>query len=123
MPGERETITKPAQARFAHKRVLKDGGEFALVSLSIEPLSRDSGIEIRFVASESIIPTTFWPGIESGVRNAARFGLNGRPIVDFRAVILDGAYHDIDSTAATFERAAAEAFRQALKEAGTVILF
>jgi elongation factor G len=123
MPGERETIAKAAQARFAHKRVLDNGGEFALVLIALEPLPRDSGVEFRVDAAESAIPPLFWSGIESGVRNAAHLGLNGRPIVDFRAIVLDGAYHDLDSTAATFERAAAEAFRQALKEAGTIILF
>jgi elongation factor G len=109
------------QARFVYKRIVGPKGDFAVVTLHLEPLPRDSGIEVAFEC-QGTVPAEYWPGVEAGVRDAAREGVDGCAIVDFRARLIDGAYHDIDSSPAAFGKAAAGAFRDAVATSGTVSL-
>jgi elongation factor G len=124
MTGQRETIAKAAEGRFVYKRLVGSGaGEFAVVKLRIEPLPRGAGIIFNNETHDAVLPAPLVASTESGVRNAARFGLNGFPIVDVCVVLVDAAYHDTDSPPEAFAKAGAEAFRAALKEADVVPIY
>ena len=113
-----ETITSPAEVTYVHKRIDSTDGivthaEFAVVSLRLEPLSNDRGLE--FVNASKYLLAEHISGAEAGVRAAAEKGvINGGNVVGIRAVLLDGIYHDVDSNSATFMLAAREAFWEAM---------
>jgi len=98
------------------------GGQFARVRLLFEPLPRGSGYTFSNAVVDGTVPSQFIPGVEKGLDASRENGvLAGFPVIDFKATLLDGAYHDLDSNILTFEIAARVAFRQ-LKPRNVVVL-
>ncbi len=119
----RETIVSKATVDYTHKKQTGGSGQFARVKLTVEPLLRDAGVEFTNEVIGGAIPKEFIPGIERGIESVLPSGVAaGFPVVDVRIVLLDGAYHDIDSSALAFEIAARAALREALQKAQSQIL-
>ena len=121
----RETITRTVEYDYSHKRVSNSGsGEFARVKIRFEPLSRGS----RFVfvkVADSALPSDYAAAVGEAVHAAAgrRDAHRGRyPIIDVMATLIDGAYHDTDSNAQTFETAARACFSEGMAKAGPQLL-
>ena len=119
----RETISTESEVHHVHKKQSGGPGQFADLTLKLAPLPRGEGF--RFV-NESVggaIPREFIPAIEAGIRRAAQVGVvAGFPTVDFEATVLDGAFHERDSSSLAFELAAAAAFREAAARATPLVL-
>lgn len=119
----RETITGVGDAR--HKFVRQSGGkgQYGDVALIIEPLPAGSGIEFVDEIKGGVIPQEYIPAVEKGIRESALGGvLAGYPLVDFRARVVDGSYHEVDSSELAFKIAASMALREAARKAGLVLL-
>ncbi|MFO7768847.1 MAG: elongation factor G [bacterium] len=119
----REAITRKAEAHARHKKQTGGRGQFGDVHLRVEPLPRGSGYEFVDEIKGGNVPNKFIPSVDKGVQAAAARGvIAGYPCVDFRLVLFDGAYHDVDSSDAAFQRAASMGFKKAWKEAGPLLL-
>jgi elongation factor G len=119
----RETLTKPVQENYIHKKQTGGSGQFAEVWIKFEPLERGSGIIFEDQTVGGSVPKEFVPSVEKGIRLQAEEGVLARfPTVDFKATLVDGSYHDVDSNAMTFEIAAKAAFREAMKKASPILL-
>ncbi len=119
----RETLTLPSEVTYRHKKQNSGPGQFAVVTLRLEPLERGDGIEFVNRISGGAIPADFIPAVERGIRKQAETGLLANsPFVDFRAILLDGQTHPKDSSALAFEFAGGMAFREAASLAGPVML-
>jgi len=117
-----ERLAAPVEVDFTHKRQTGFEGQFARVKLRFEPLEEDAGFVFESRISGGAVPAEFIPAVEHGLQMARQNGvLAGYPVSDFRAVLVDGAYHDRDSSPLAFEIAARGAFRE-LKRAGDVRL-
>jgi elongation factor G len=98
-------------------------GQFGVVEMRFEPLDSGKGFEFQNKVREGHIPKEYIPAVERGVRAATEVGeLAGFPVVDVRAVLLDGKYHEVDSSEFAFEIAGSLAFKQAMKKAGMLLL-
>jgi elongation factor G len=119
----RETISTESEVHHLHKKQTGGPGQFAELKLRLAPLARGEGF--RFV-NESVggaIPREFIPAIEAGIRRAAQVGVaGGFPTVDFEATVLDGGFHERDSSSLAFELAAAAAYREAAALATPLVL-
>jgi elongation factor G len=119
----RATIASDSEVTHVHKKQTGGPGQFAQLTLRLAPLARGAGF--RFV-NESVggaIPREFVPAIEAGLRRAAQVGVAaGFPTVDFEATVLDGGFHERDSSSLAFELAAAAAFREAAARATPRVL-
>jgi len=119
----RETISTASEVHHVHKKQTGGPGQFASLVLRLAPLARGEGF--RFV-NESVggaIPREFVPAIEAGIRRAAQVGVAaGFPTIDFEATVLDGGFHERDSSSLAFELAAAAAFREAAARAKPLVL-
>lgn len=114
----RETIATAAELTHVHKKQSGGPGQFAQLTLRLEPLERGAGVQFESRIVGGAIPREFIPAVEAGVRRAAEAGpASGYPAVDFRAVLLDGAFHERDSSAMVFELAASHALRDAFAKA------
>jgi elongation factor G len=119
----RETFTKPLQENYTHKKQTGGSGQFAEVWIKFEPLERGSGFEFVDKTVGGSVPREFVPSVEKGLKVQLEDGVLARfPTVDFRATLVDGSYHDVDSNAMTFEIAAKACFREAIKKAGPILL-
>jgi elongation factor G len=119
----RETITKAVQENYTHKKQTGGSGQFAEVWIKFEPLERSSGFEFVDKTTGGSVPKEYVPAVEKGLKMQKEDGVLARyPTVDFRATLIDGSYHDVDSNALTFEIAAKAAFREAMKKAGPILL-
>jgi len=121
----RETITKKVEIDYTHKKQSGGSGQFAKVKIRFEPLPDDS--KDNFVFESEVVggrvPKEFIPGVEKGLKSAKETGfLAGFPVVRLKTALLDGAYHDVDSSVLAFEIAARSAFREAMEKAGPIIL-
>lgn len=120
----REAITKTARARYRYKKQSGGRGQYGDVELELAPLPRE-GQEFEFVDKifGGAIPRSYVPSVEKGVRQAFHDGiLAGYPMMNVRVTVLDGSYHDVDSSDMAFQIAAAMAFKEAAKLAAAVIL-
>ena len=119
----RETITRPYEIDYTHKKQTGGSGQFARIKLNLEPGEAGSGFEFENKITGGNVPREYIPGVEKGLRSASESGvLAGFPMIDFRATLLDGAYHDVDSSVMAFEIAARAAYREGMQKAGPVLL-
>lgn len=119
----RETISIEVEVNHVHKKQTGGPGQFAALTLRLAPLARGEGIVFDSQVVGGAIPREFIPAVEAGVRRAAQAGVvAGYPCVDFVATLLDGSYHESDSSAMAFELAAAAAFRDAAAKAAPQVL-
>ena len=119
----RETISKPAAAEGKHKKQSGGHGQFGVCHLRIEPLARGQGFEFHDEVVGGAIPRQYIPAVEKGVAEAmANGGAFGYPVVDVAVTVDDGKYHSVDSSEMSFKMAGALAFREAMANAGPVLL-
>ncbi len=119
----RETISKKATVDYVHKKQSGGSGQFARVIMEFEPLEPGSGFEFENDVKGGAVPKEYIPGVEKGLESAKNTGvIAGFPSIDFRITLVDGAYHDVDSSALAFEIAARAAFREGMQKAGPVLL-
>ncbi len=119
----RETIARLVDVRHVHKKQSGGAGQFAEVFLRIAPLERGAGIRFESRIVGGAVPREFIPSVEAGVRKAAMSGpVSGLPGVDMLVTLLDGSYHERDSSTLAFEIAGAAAYREAMLSAGRLVL-
>lgn len=119
----RETITKVSSAQGRHKKQTGGRGQFGDVYCRFEPLERGAGFEFVSEIFGGAVPKQYIPAVEKGIREIMQTGvIAGYPTVDFRCVIYDGSYHPVDSSELSFKLAAHLAFRNAIPQAGPVLL-
>ena len=119
----RETIRKSYEVDYTHKKQSGGAGQFARVKIRFEPLEAGEGYQFDNSIVGGSIPKEYIPGVEKGLMEAQNSGvLAGFPMIDFKACLFDGAFHDVDSNVMTFEIAARAAFREGMKCASPVLL-
>jgi len=119
----RETITKKYEAQGRHKKQTGGRGQFGDVWLRLEPVPRGTGFEFVSEIRGGAIPTKFIPPIEKGIVETMQKGvLAGYHMMDIRAVVYDGSYHDVDSSDIAFKLAGSLAFKNCCEKAGLVLL-
>jgi elongation factor G len=119
----RETIRGKADVQGRHKKQTGGHGQFGDCKIKMEPLPR--GAEFEFVNDifGGAIPKNFIPAVEKGIKDAAARGyLAGYPVVDFKVVLYDGSYHDVDSNDLSFQLAGRIAFKKAMEQAKPTLL-
>ncbi len=110
----RETLGRRAEIDYTHKKQTGGTGQFARVKLVFEPLPPGSGFVFENEIVGGSIPKEFIPGVEKGIKSVMNAGpLVGFPVIDFKVSLIDGAYHDVDSSVLAFEIASRAAFREA----------
>jgi elongation factor G len=113
----RETLGRRAEIDYTHKKQTGGTGQFAKISLIFEPLPPGSGFVFENEIVGGAIPKEFIPGVEKGLRSVMNSGpLVGFPVIDFKVSLVDGSYHDVDSSVLAFEIAARAAFREAAEK-------
>src|SRR6202041_979825 len=119
----RETIRAKADAEGKHKKQTGGHGQFGVCRVRLEPLPRGAGVEFVDDIFGGAIPKNWIPSVEKGVRDSSERGyLAGFPVVDFRAVVYDGKYHDVDSSDMAFKIAGSLAFKEGMKQAKPTLL-
>jgi len=119
----RESFTKTVTEEYTHKKQSGGSGQYAQVKIIFEPLAPGSGCEFENKIVGGAIPKEFIPGVEKGIRIARETGvLIGYPTVDFKATLVDGKYHEVDSNVLCFEIASRACFREAIKKANPKIM-
>jgi elongation factor G len=119
----RETITRAAEIDYTHKKQTGGSGQFARVKLVFEPNEPGEGFVFESQVVGGNVPKEYVPGVQKGIESVLGGGvIAGFPIVDVKATLLDGAYHEVDSSVMAFEIAARAAFREGAQKAGPVLL-
>jgi elongation factor G len=119
----RETLSRPVSIKYTHKKQTGGSGQFAEVSIDFEPLPPGSGFVFENDVVGGSIPKEFIPSVEKGIRNQKESGLiAGFPVIDFKATLTDGKYHEVDSNALTFDIAARAAFRELAEKRAAKLL-
>ncbi len=119
----RETITRAADVDYTHKKQTGGSGQFARVKLHFEPLTPGSGFLFENKVVGGTVPGEYIPSIEKGVSGSLDNGvLAGFPVIDFKVQLMDGAYHEVDSSALAFEIAARAAMKEGLAKAAPKLL-
>lgn len=119
----RETIQRKAQAEYTHKKQSGGHGQYGRVVLAIEPLSRGDDYKFTNAVFGGAISKGYIPGVEKGVKEAMLNGvLAGYPVVDVSTTVLDGKEHPVDSSELAFKIASRNAFRDAMRQAGPILL-
>lgn len=119
----RETITRAVEVHHVHKKQSGGPGQFAEVKLRFAPLARGEGFRFASEIMGGAVPREFIPAVEQGLRRAAQTGvIAGAPVVDFEATLVDGSFHERDSSTLAFELAAVAAAREAFAKAEPVLL-
>jgi elongation factor G len=114
-----ETITKTLEWDYTHKRQTGGTGEYAKVRVRFQPGEPGSGFVFENAVRGGAIPDAFIPAVERGLTTAKETGsIAGFPLIDVRCILLDGGYHDVDSSERIFEIAARACFREAMPRAG-----
>ncbi|HEY6271966.1 MAG TPA: elongation factor G [Terriglobales bacterium] len=114
----RETIRGKADAQGKHKKQTGGHGQYGDCWIKMEPLARGSGFEFVNDIFGGAIPRNFIPAVEKGIVEAAARGyLAGYPVVDFRVILYDGSYHDVDSSEIAFKLAGSKAFKKCMEQA------
>jgi len=119
----REKLTKRTEIDYTHKKQSGGSGQFARVKIVFEPNEPGAGSVFESKIVGGAVPKEYIPGVEKGVNSVLGSGvLAGFPVVDVKSTLIDGAYHDVDSSALAFEIAARAAFREGLQKGGSVLL-
>ncbi len=119
----RETVTRRAEGHCRHKKQTGGAGQFGVVFLKIEPLSRGSGFMFASEVKGGVIPTVFIPAVEKGVRQALDHGvISGYPVEDIKVIVYDGKSHDVDSKEIAFVTAGRKAVVDAILKASPIML-
>src|SRR5258705_202764 len=119
----RERVTKRAEVKYTHKKQTGGTGQFAEVSIIVEPNEPGKGYEFESKVVGGAVPKEYIPGVEKGLNSVMGSGVvAGFPVVDVKVQLVDGKYHDVDSSALAFEIASRAAFREALQKGKSVLL-
>jgi elongation factor G len=119
----RETIRRSTDIDYTHKKQTGGTGQFARVKFHIEPNESGKGFEFESKIIGGSVPKEYFPGVEKGLNSVLTSGpVAGFPVVDVKVQLVDGAYHEVDSSAIAFEIASRAAFREGLEKAGAVLL-
>ncbi len=119
----RETITKPCDIEYTHKKQSGGAGQFAKVKIKFEPMEGYTGFEFNNTVVGGNVPKEYIPGVEKGLRSAMDAGvLAGYPVTGVKCTLYDGAYHEVDSNVMCFEIAARAAFREGMRQADAKLL-
>ena len=127
LKGMGETITKTVEVEYLHKKQSGGAGQFAKINVRFEPKPKTEEDRSDFKFESEIVggrvPKEYIPGVEKGFEIARNTGVvAGYPVVDFKAVLFDGAYHDVDSSVLAFEIAARACFREGMEKANPILL-
>ena len=119
----RETITREVDIDYTHKKQTGGSGQFARIKIRFTPLEAGGGFEFENSVTGGNVPREYIPGVEKGLTSAKETGvLVGFPVIDFKAELYDGNYHDVDSSVMAFEIASRAAFREGMEKAGAQLL-
>ncbi|MFN3826582.1 MAG: elongation factor G [Micavibrio sp.] len=119
----RETMSKAAEINYTHKKQSGGSGQFAKVGMIFEPGETGSGFVFSNEIVGGAIPKEYIPGVQKGLDMAKESGIiAGFPVIDFKVRLVDGSYHDVDSSALAFEIAAKAAFKEGMAKAGPTLL-
>ncbi len=119
----RETIGRQAEIDYTHKKQSGGSGQFARIKMVISPTEPGEGYSFESKIVGGSVPKEYIPGVEKGINSVMDSGpLAGFPVIDFKVALIDGAYHDVDSSVLAFEIAARAAMREGLKKAGAKLL-
>ncbi|MEO0760370.1 MAG: elongation factor G [Pseudomonadota bacterium] len=121
----RETVTRSSEIDYTHKKQSGGSGQFARIKLVIEPTEVGEGYSFESRIVGGAVPKEYIPGVEKGIQSVMDSGpLAGFPVIDFKVALIDGAFHDVDSSVLAFEIATRAAMRDALKrpDAGAKLL-
>jgi elongation factor G len=119
----RETITRKVTKDYTHKKQTGGTGQFARVILEIEPAEKGTGNSFESKIVGGSVPKEYVPGVEKGLNSVLTSGpLIGFPVVDIKVALVDGAYHEVDSSAIAFEIATRAAMKEAFETAGAILL-
>ena len=119
----RETITKPVEDEYTHKKQSGGSGQYGKINYIIEPGEPGSGFVFESAVTGGNVPREYWPAVEKGFKSMLDKGvLAGFPCLDFKVILTDGAFHAVDSSAIAFEIAAKAAFRQSIPKAGPQLI-
>ncbi len=119
----RETLTKKAEVDYTHKKQTGGSGQFARVKIVIEPGEPNTGFVFESKIIGGAVPKEYIPGVEKGLRSVLDNGVvAGFPMLDIKVSLVDGAYHEVDSSALAFEIASRAAFREGAQKAGPKLL-
>jgi len=119
----RETITRVGEIDYTHKKQTGGSGQFARIKLRFEPLEPGSGFVFENETVGGVVPKEYVPGVQKGLKSSIDNGvLAGFPVIDFKAALIDGAFHDVDSSVLAFEIAARAAFKEGIPKCGPKLL-
>jgi elongation factor G len=121
-PDYRETVSKPHDQAYRHKKQTGGAGQFADVKLTIAPASRGDGFAFSETVKGGAVPKNYIPAVEAGARDATDRGPLGFPVVDVTVTLTDGLHHPVDSSDMAFRIAGRQGTREALRAAGPVLL-
>ncbi len=119
----REKITRAVEIDYTHKKQTGGTGQFARIKIQVQPNEPGKGFEFESKVIGGAIPKEYIPGVNKGLESVLGAGvLAGFPVVDVKVALVDGAYHEVDSSALAFEIASRAALREALQKGGSVLL-
>ncbi|XP_023873671.2 elongation factor G, chloroplastic [Quercus suber] len=119
----RESISRISEVKYVHKKQSGGQGQFADITVRFEPMEAGSGYEFKSEIKGGAVPREYIPGVMKGLEECMSNGvLAGFPVVDVRAVLVDGSYHDVDSSVLAFQLAARGAFREGMRKAAPKML-
>ena len=119
----REKITKRTEVDYTHKKQTGGTGQFARVKFVVEPAEPGAGFEFESKIVGGAVPKEYFPGVEKGLQSVLGAGIiAGFPVVDLKVELVDGAFHEVDSSALAFEIASRAALREALQKGNSVLL-
>ncbi|MBB3019625.1 elongation factor G [Microvirga lupini] len=119
----RETISRKAEVDYTHKKQTGGTGQFARVKLVVQPNDQGAGFSFESKIVGGAVPKEYIPGVEKGLQSVVGAGVvAGFPVVDLKVELVDGAFHEVDSSALAFEIASRAALREALQKGASVLL-
>jgi len=118
----RETITRPADVHYRHRKQTGGAGQFADVKLTVRPTGRGDGFAFAETVKGGAVPRNYIPAVEAGAREAMEKGPLGFPVIDVGVTLTDGQHHSVDSSDFAFRAAAKMGVRQALSQGAAVLM-